>query len=71
MMVKMRNFPIRELEDSLARSCNSSGVVVNSLQVGDCWVWSLIIFLIPKVLFQLVLDPKPQWRDVEGISLPL
>ena len=32
-----------------------------SLQVGDCWVWSLIIFLVSKVLSQLGLDPRPKW----------
>jgi hypothetical protein len=38
----------------------SSGVVVIILQVGACWVWSLIIFLISKVLFHPGLDPRPQ-----------
>jgi hypothetical protein len=33
---------------------SSNGVVVISLEVGDCWLWSLIIFLIHMQVF---LDP--------------
>ena len=42
-----------------------------SIQVGDCWVWSLIIFLISEVLFHLYLDFRPKWGDVGRISPPL
>ena len=55
MIVKMRNFPILELEDSPVGL-----VVVISVKVGYCWVWSLIIFLSLEVLFKpiLTLDPN-------------
>ena len=36
---------------------NSNGVVEISLQVGDCWLWSLIIFLIHRSLFSAVFIP--------------
>jgi hypothetical protein len=32
---------------------------VISLQVGDCWLWSLIIFLIQKSCFSRVWIPFP------------
>ena len=32
------------------------------------WVWSLIIFLISKILFQPGLDPKPQQGGVGGLA---
>ena len=37
MKVKRINFP-----SPRSSKCSSGGVVVISLQVGDCWLWSLI-----------------------------
>jgi hypothetical protein len=36
---------------------NSGGVVEISLQVGDCWLWSLIIFLIQRSFLSAVFIP--------------
>ena len=38
----------RSKEESLSSKWSSGGVATISLQVGDCWVWSLIIFYIQK-----------------------
>jgi hypothetical protein len=35
-------------EGSKSSIYNSGGVIEISLQVGDCWLWSLIIFLIQR-----------------------
>ena len=40
-----------------SRIYSSGGVVEISLQVGDCWFWSLIIFLIHRKMFSAVFIP--------------
>ena len=42
-----------------------------SLEVGDRWVWSLIIFMTLEVLFDPGLDPRPKCGGVGGPSPPL
>ena len=51
----MRNFPVQEGLESIIY--NSGGVVEISLQVGDCWLWSLIMFLIQRSLLSVVFIP--------------
>jgi hypothetical protein len=55
MKMKMRNFPVQEGSESSIY--NSGGVVEISLQVGYCWLWSLIIFLIQRSLLSAVFIP--------------
>ena len=67
MKVKIRNFPSPR---SIAQSskCSSGGVVVISLQVGDCQLWSLVfhiqrcysVVFVPHVYCTLI----PQLWDV-------
>jgi hypothetical protein len=42
---------------SIVQQVHSSGVVVISLQVGDGWLWSLIIFLFHRSLFSDMFIP--------------
>jgi hypothetical protein len=51
----MRNFP--GPRRFIVHIYNNGGVVEISLQVGDCWLWSLIIFLIQRSLFSAVFIP--------------
>jgi hypothetical protein len=40
---------------------------VISLQVGDCWLWSLIIFLIQRSLFSVMFIPHEDctpWNNI-------
>ena len=48
-------FQVQEGSESSIYS--SDGVVEISLQVGDCWLWSLIIFLIQRSLLSAVFIP--------------
>jgi hypothetical protein len=55
MKMNMRNFQVQEgLESNIY---NNGGVVEISLQVGDCWLWSLFIFLIQRSFFSDVFIP--------------
>jgi hypothetical protein len=47
---------------------NNSGVVVISLQVGDCWFWSLIIFVIQRFV-STVLGPHSLMGGVMTFGL--
>jgi hypothetical protein len=63
MKMKMRNF-------SSPRRINiySSGRVVEiSLQVGYCWLWSLIIFLIQRSLFSAMFIPHEYFTPHKNV----
>jgi hypothetical protein len=75
MKMKMRNFQVQEGSESIIY--NNGGVVEISLQVGDCWLWSLIMFLIQRSLLSAMFIPHedftPQkyvhsstWGSAEG-----
>jgi hypothetical protein len=52
---KWEIFQVQEGSESIIY--NNGGVVEISLQVGDCWLWSLIIFLIQRSLLSAVFIP--------------
>jgi hypothetical protein len=46
---------------------NIGGVVEISLQVGDCWLWSLIIFLIQRSLFSAMFIPHEDFTPQKNV----
>jgi hypothetical protein len=68
MKMKMRNFPgPRRFR---VQHIQQRGVVEISLQVGDCWLWSLIIFLIQRSFFQPCLYPMKYLHPRSMYTLP-
>jgi hypothetical protein len=65
MNMKMRNFPgPRRI---IVQQYNNGGVVEISLQVGDCWLWSLIIFLIQRSLFSAMFIPHEDFTPQKNV----
>ncbi len=57
----------RSKVESLSRKWSNGGVAIISLQVRDCWVWSLIIFCIQRFhpdVYPGRLYTPPRWGDL-------
>ena len=54
-------------EGSKSSIYSNSGVVEISLQVGDCWLWSLIIFYIQRSLFSAMFIPHEDFTPQKNV----